>query len=121
MRDQRPGLERHGLVVLEPPGAYLGALQILQNADRAVFLFGGAAQPGNISRVLGMGAVRKIQPGNVHAQPHHFTQAGFGIARRSDGANNFGAARGRDGELPPTNHPRRDPACLVSNFSPLLM
>ena len=97
--DQRPGLERHGFVVLEPPGAYLGALQVLQDADRAVFLFRGAPQAGDITRVLGMRAVRKVQPGHVHAQPHHFAQHGFGIARRSDGADNLGAASGREGEL----------------------
>ena len=58
--DQRPGLERHGLVVFEPPGAYLGALQILQDADGAVFLLGRAAQAGDVARVLGMGAVGKF-------------------------------------------------------------
>ena len=94
-----PALDHHRFVVLQAPSANLGALQILKDADGAVFLFRGAPQAGDIARVLGMGAVGKIQPGNVHAQLHHFPQPGFGIARRSDGANNFGAARGRDGGL----------------------
>jgi len=68
-------------------------LQILQDTDRPVFQFRRAAQPGNISRMLRMGSVGKIQSGNVHAQLHHFTQPGFGIARRPDGADNLGAAR----------------------------
>ena len=92
-------LMQYRLAVLEPPGTDLGALQILQDADRAVFLFGGAAQPGNIARMLGMRAVGKVQPGNVHAQLHHFAQPGFRVARRPDGANNFGPARGRLGSF----------------------
>ena len=60
---------------------------------------GGAAQPVNIARMLLMRAVGKVQPGNVHAQLHQFAQPGFGVARRADGADNFGAARGRNGEF----------------------
>ena len=59
----------------------------------------GAAQAGDIARVVRMRAVRKIQPGHVHAQAHHFAQHGFGVARWTDGADNFGAARGRSGEF----------------------
>jgi hypothetical protein len=83
----------------EASGAYLGALQILQNADGAVLLFRGAAQAGNIARVLLMGAVGEVQPGYIHAQPHQLTEHGFGIARRANGADDLGAAGGRDGKF----------------------
>jgi len=84
-------------VVLEASSADLGALQILQDTDRPVFQLRGAAQPRNIPRMLRMGSMGKIQPGYVHAQLHHFAQAGFRIARRPDGADNLGAARSCDG------------------------
>ena len=65
----------------------------------AAFLFGRAAQALDIARMLGMSAVGKIQPRNVHAQAHQVAQRGFGIARRPDGTNDLGAANGSDGEL----------------------
>ena len=52
-----------------------------------------AAQALDIARMILMGAVGKVQPGHVHAQPHHFAQHGFGVARGPDGADDLGAAR----------------------------
>ncbi len=95
----RPGLEQHGLVIFQTPGTDFGALQVLKNADGAVFLFGRTPQTGDVSRVVGMGAMRKIQAGNVHAEAHHFAQHGLGIARGPDGTNNFGATNRGDGEF----------------------
>jgi hypothetical protein len=83
----------------EAPGAYFGALQILQDADSTVFLFRGAAQAGDIARVLLMGAVGKIQPRNIHAQPHQFAEHRLTIARRADGADDLGTPGGHDSEV----------------------
>jgi len=74
-------------------------MQVLKNSDGAAFLFGGAPQAGDISRVVGVDAMREIQPGNVHAETHHFAQHGIGIARGPDGTNNFGATDGGDCEF----------------------
>ena len=63
------------------------------------FLFRDASQAGNIARVILMSAVRKIQPGYVHAQAHHFPQHGFAIAGWTDGADDLGAPSGCGGKL----------------------
>jgi len=70
----------------------LGALEILQDADGAIFLFGGQAQAFDIAGVILVRAVGKIQAGNVHAQTHQITHGGFGVAGRADGADDLGAA-----------------------------
>jgi hypothetical protein len=40
-----------------------------------------------------MRSMREVQPGNVHAQTHQVAQAFFGVAGRTDGADDLGAAR----------------------------
>ena len=84
---------------LEAPSAYFGALQILQDADGAVFLFGGPAQPGDMAGVVLMSAVGEVQPSYIHPQPHQLTEHGLGIAGRSDSTDNLGTAGGREGEF----------------------
>jgi hypothetical protein len=79
---------------LEPPGTYLGTLQILQDADGAIFLFRHPAQAGDIARVLGMRAVGKIQPRYIHPHPHQIAEHGLAVARWADGADNLGAPGG---------------------------
>ncbi len=74
-------------------------MKILQNADGAVFLFRGATQPGDITGVILMAAVRKIQTRYIHAHAHHFSKHGFGVTGGSDGANDLGPPGGRDGEV----------------------
>ncbi len=84
---------------LQPSGAYFWALQVLQNADGAVFLFGGAAQAGNIARVLVMSTVGKVQSRHIHAKLHQFAKHGLGIARWPNGADDFGAPGSRGSKL----------------------
>lgn len=87
---------------LEASGANFRTLQILQDADTAVFLLGGPPNPGDILDVFGVRSMGEIQPGHIHAQPHEIAKNLFGIARRTDGTDDFGAAVGRnqfDGEI----------------------
>jgi hypothetical protein len=44
-----------------------------------------------------MRAVRKIQPGNVHAKTHKIAQHRFRIAGGPNGADNFGSTSSRSG------------------------
>jgi hypothetical protein len=69
-------------------------LQILQDTKRAPFALGGAAQVLNISGVIFVCAVRKVEAGDVHAKPEKIAHHGFGAARGTDGANDFRATRG---------------------------
>src|SRR5271170_4117712 len=87
----RAGLDRYGSVANETPGANFGPLQVLKNADGAVFLCGNAAQKFNILGVVVVRAVRKIQAGNVHAHAHKITHRRLRIAGWADGTNDFGA------------------------------
>jgi hypothetical protein len=87
---------------LEASGANFRTLQVLQDADAAVFLFGGAPNSGDILNMFGMRSVGEIQPGHIHAPPHEIAKNLFGIARRTNGTDDFGAAVDRkwfDGEI----------------------
>jgi hypothetical protein len=68
----------------------------LQDADTAVFLFGGAPYPGDVLNVFGMRSVGKIQPGDIHAHPHEIAKNFFGIRGWTDGADDLGAAVDRN-------------------------
>ena len=85
------------MVILEEPGANLGTLQVLQNADGAILLLGGAPQAFDVARVILMRPVGEVQPGNIHAEAHEIAQHGLGMARRPNGADNLGATDGRSG------------------------
>jgi hypothetical protein len=79
-------------VALQASGADLGALQILQDADRAVLFSSGTAQAVDVTGMILMRAVRKIQAGDIHAQTKQVAHRGFGVASRADGADDLGAA-----------------------------
>ncbi len=66
--DFRSGFQQNGSMAFEPPGADLGALQILQNADGAIFFFRGVAQA---ARCYGRGpdACREKNSGALHPCP----------------------------------------------------
>src|ERR1700688_4994528 len=81
-------------MALQATSADLGALQILQDADGAVFLFRGTAQAFDIAGVIFVRAVGEIQAANVHAQAKQVTHRGFGMASRADGADDLGTAGG---------------------------
>ena len=81
-------------MAVEASSADLGALQILQDADGAVFFFRRAAQTFNVVRVIFVRAVRKVHAGDVHAQAKQVTHRSFRVARWADGADDFGAAGG---------------------------
>src|SRR5271155_3124735 len=66
------------------------------NADGAIFLFGGAAQALDVARVIFVRSVGKIQAGNVHAQAKQVAHGCFGMAGWADGADDLGAAAGRN-------------------------
>jgi hypothetical protein len=74
-------------------------LQVLQDADGSVFLFGGAAQAGDIARVLRMSTVGKVQPRDIHPQLHQFAKHGLGIARWANSADDFGAPGSSNSKL----------------------
>ena len=82
-----------GLVVVQASSADLGALQILQDADGAVFFFSGAAQAFDVTGVIFVRAMRKVQPCHVHTETKQVAHGGLGVAGRADGADDFGAAR----------------------------
>jgi hypothetical protein len=69
-------------------------LQILQNAKRAPFALGSAAQVLDISGVILVCAVGKVEAGDVHAEAEKIAHHGFGAARGTDGADDFRAASG---------------------------
>ncbi len=112
----RAAFQFDGLVALQASSADLGALQILQNADGAVFFFSGAAQAFDVAGVIFVRAVGKIQAGDVHAQAQQVAHRGFGVAGRTDGADDLGAARsggygGKSGLLGDGGFPSRVLAC----------
>src|ERR1700685_2594671 len=83
-RDAGASLEGYWNSILHVAGANLGPLQVLQNADGALFFFSHAAQTLDVARVLFVGPVGEIQPGHVHAQAHQITQDRFRVTGRTD-------------------------------------
>ena len=88
----RTAFELDGFVALQASSADLRALQILENADGAIFLLGGEAQALDVVGVVFVGAVGKIQAGNVHAEAKQVAHGGLRVAGGADGADDFGAA-----------------------------
>ena len=79
-------------MALKASGADFRALQILQNADGAIFFLGGGAKALDIARMIFVPSMGEIQAGDVHAQAHQVAHSGFGVAGWADGANDLGAA-----------------------------
>ena len=80
-------------MVLELAGADFGALQVLEDAESAPLALGGAAEALDIVSVFLVSAVRKIQARDVHAETEQVAHGGFGVAGRTDGADNLGPAQ----------------------------
>ena len=89
----RAAFQHDRFVALQASSADLGALQILQDADGAIFFLGGAAQAFDVAGVILVRAVRKIQAGDIHAEAKQVAHGGFGVAGWTDGADDLGAAR----------------------------
>src|SRR4029077_6822872 len=77
--------------LLEQSCAYLGTLQVLEDADGASLALGGAAQALYVVGVIFVRAVGEVQASDVHAEAEQVAHGGFGRARRTDGADDFGA------------------------------
>ena len=74
----------------ETPGADFRSLQILENTDRPPFLARCSPNTVNVARVLVMSTVRKIQPGDVHAQSQKVPQDHFAVRGRPNGRDDLG-------------------------------
>ena len=79
-------------MLLQWAGADLGALQVLEDAERASFALGSTAEALDVVRVLFVSAVREIQARNVHAQAEQIAHGSFSVAGWPNGADDFGAA-----------------------------
>jgi hypothetical protein len=82
-------------VTLQRPGTNFRALQVLEDTNGASLALGGAAKALDVVGVIFVRAVGKIKAGDVHAEAEQIAHLGFGAAGRTDGANNFSAARVR--------------------------
>ena len=80
--------------MLEQAGADLWALQILQNTDGAPFALRSATQALYVVGVILVRAMGKIQAGYIHAEAKQVAHHGFGVAGRTDGADDLGATDG---------------------------
>jgi hypothetical protein len=88
-REPLPGLEVHALTARGAEGAEpdLGPLQVLKDCDGAAEARLGPADSPDHLGVLGVSAVREIEPGNVHARCHEAIEhlhAGGGRPDRTD-------------------------------------
>ena len=88
-REPLPGLEVHALTARGAEGAEpdLGPLQVLKDRDGAAEARLGPADSPDHLGVLGVGAVREIEPGDVHARRHEAIEhlhAGGGRPDRAD-------------------------------------
>ena len=90
----RAAFQFDGFVALQASSADFGALQILQDADGAVFFFRGAPQAFDVAGVILVRAMGKIQAGDVHAEAKQVAHCGLGMTGRTDGADDLGTARG---------------------------
>lgn len=89
------GIELDAFAVFEAAGANLRALKVLEDADRALEIVGGAPQTFDPAGVFGVGSVGEIEACDVHTGEHKRTNHLVGVAGGADGANDFCAARGR--------------------------
>jgi hypothetical protein len=82
-------------VSLEGPGANFRTLQVLEDAKGAPFALGGTAEALDVTSVIFVSAVGKIEAGDVHAQAKQVAHVRLGVTGRTDRANDFRAARSR--------------------------
>ena len=90
--DGAAGFQQNRFAAFQASGADLRTLQILENADGAMFAFRHAAQALDIAGVIFVGAVGKVEAGDVHAQAQQVAHGSLGVAGGTDGADDFGAA-----------------------------
>ena len=80
------------LVLLEPATTNLGALEINQDCYVAPCLLAGLAHVVvDLEMVLG-GAVRTVQPGDIHTRLNELGEVLQGLRSRSDSVHNLGFA-----------------------------
>jgi len=117
--------ERHfgALWQLEPlrerPGADLRAAEILQHGDGLALELGGPAQEGQAGAVLLVGAVREVEPCDVHPGGDEAAQAFERVARGAKGAHELRAAQGHrlDQDRTRASRSDREPdACSAALF-----
>jgi hypothetical protein len=72
-------------------------LQVLEDADGAAFFSSGASQAFDVLCVILVGAVRKVQAGNIHAEAKQVAHCGFRVAGGADGADDLRAAGSEGG------------------------
>ncbi len=86
------GLEQHGLMILEQPGANLRPLQVGQDAERLVLFLAHLANFLDDGDFALVGAVRKIQADDIDAGADHVANHGLGVRGRPKRGDNLGAA-----------------------------
>ena len=92
----RARCERKGIAVMQldmPRGkradAVLRALRIEHDGDRQAKLLAHLLDHVDLGLMLGMGAVRKIQAGHIHARAAHIGKHGRVTAGRADGTDDL--------------------------------
>jgi len=88
-----PRLQLYRRFAGQGAGADLGALQIGEDGDGFLDLDGRGAECRDALRVVGVGAVGKIQARDVHAGVEQALDGARGAAGRPDGADNFGVSK----------------------------
>jgi hypothetical protein len=76
------------------PSSNLGALQIGEDSDGFVNARGCCSQHGDVLGVIRVRAVRKIETRDVHSGAQQPVDDSRRAARRPDGADYFGMAKG---------------------------
>ena len=79
-------------MALQRSGADFRALQVLEDADGASLALGGTAQAVDVVGVIFVGAVGKVEAGDIHAEAKQVAHGGLGAAGGTDGADDLGAA-----------------------------
>src|SRR5262249_42097951 len=89
----RTGLDGDRRAIFQPAGTDLRALQVLHDADVAVFLLRDLAQPIDEMPLLLLSSMRKVESRHVHSGTHQVTQHRLTAAGRSESTNNSRFAR----------------------------
>ncbi len=83
-------------MIFQTSGPNFRALQILQDAKDAIFFFCREPKALDVTGMVDVGTVREVQAGDIHSEAKQISHGGLGMAGRTDGADDLGAAgRGR--------------------------
>ena len=94
---KRDAVGQRDRALREPADADLGALQVDEDADRVSAVVAGRAHVAVDRLVVGVGAVREVEPGDVHAGVDELRAAVSGERDgRAQGADDLGAAHDTD-------------------------